>query len=95
LADVKTGVARLKILGGLSRVTLPDGTATTIEMSQFPTPVLLGDMLSSIQDQYGVEMRRDSILILVNGTEASLLQDLETIVGSDDEVVVIPMFHGG
>ncbi|MDG6907340.1 MAG: MoaD/ThiS family protein [Nitrososphaerota archaeon] len=40
-------------------------------------------------------MRRDSTLIIVNGVEARALEDLETEIVSGDEIVLLPMFHGG
>ena len=36
-----------------------------------------------------------NLLILVNGKEISALKGLETQIKEDDEVVVIPVSHGG
>jgi molybdopterin synthase sulfur carrier subunit len=38
---------------------------------------------------------RPNTLILVNGREISALEGLETIVEDGDEVVLIPVTHGG
>ena len=36
-----------------------------------------------------------SILILVNGKEISVLEGLETTIKKDDELVFVPVLHGG
>jgi len=36
-----------------------------------------------------------NVLVLVNGKEISALKGLETEINEDDEVMVIPVSHGG
>jgi MoaD family protein len=38
---------------------------------------------------------RTNVLILVNGKDTSVLDGLETVVKDGDEVVIIPVVHGG
>lgn len=38
---------------------------------------------------------RPNALILVNGKEISVLNGLDTMVESDDEVILVPVVHGG
>ena len=38
---------------------------------------------------------RPNMLILINGKEISVLKGLETEIKEDDEVIVIPVSHGG
>jgi molybdopterin synthase sulfur carrier subunit len=38
---------------------------------------------------------RTSMLVLVNGKEISVLQGLETVIKDGDEVVFVPVLHGG
>lgn len=38
---------------------------------------------------------RPNLLILINGREISSLSGLETTVGESDEVVLVPVSHGG
>lgn len=83
--------ATVKLVGNLS--SCADGRKVT-DLS-FEVPTKLSDILSKLQDTYRLDLRRDSILILVNGVEANALDDLETLVKSKDEIVLIPMFHGG
>jgi len=42
-----------------------------------------------------LEDPRPNTLILVNGKEISILNGLETIIRDGDEVVFIPVVHGG
>ncbi|MHB1867564.1 MAG: MoaD/ThiS family protein [Nitrososphaerales archaeon] len=58
-------------------------------------PVKLGSLVALLQREYNIELRRDSTLIMVNGVEARALEDLETNILPGDEVVLVPMFHGG
>jgi MoaD family protein len=41
------------------------------------------------------EDSRPNTLVLVNGREISVLDGLRTILKEDDEVVLIPVVHGG
>lgn len=42
-----------------------------------------------------LEDPRPNALILVNGKEISVLEGLETVVKDGDEVVFVPVIHGG
>ena len=42
-----------------------------------------------------LEDPRPNTLILVNGREISVLDGLETKLGDEDEVVIVPVVHGG
>lgn len=42
-----------------------------------------------------LENYRSNVLILVNGREVSVLDGLETMVKDGDEVVFVPILHGG
>ena len=72
---------------------MPDGVSVDNEVVS--TPVKLGLLLETLQSRYQLDLRRDSTLIIINGVEARALEDLETVVVSGDEVVLVPMFHGG
>lgn len=43
----------------------------------------------------GLEDPRPNTLILVNGREISVLNGLETVLKDGDEVVFVPVLHGG
>jgi molybdopterin converting factor small subunit len=55
----------------------------------------LGSVLEALEKDYGLELPRESTLVIVNGVEARALEDLDTVIRSGDEVVLVPMFHGG
>jgi molybdopterin synthase sulfur carrier subunit len=48
----------------------------------------------SLMDQQ-LEDPRPNVLILVNGREISVLNGLETNLQNGDEVVLVPVVHGG
>jgi molybdopterin converting factor small subunit len=83
--------ASIKIMGNLGR--MPSGERIDDEIVS--TPVRLGSLLETLQGKYHLDLRRDSTLVMINGVEARALEDLETIVLTGDEVVLVPMFHGG
>ncbi len=83
--------ALVRIHGSLGK--LPDGRK--VEVERVRVPVKVRDILSNLSKSFGVEIRRDSTLVLVNGVEANALMDLDTTVIGGDEVSLIPMFHGG
>jgi len=78
-------------LGDLGK--LPNGSRLGEE--EIVTPITIGEVLTSLCANHGITLRRDSTLILVNGVEANALEDLDTVVDAGDEVVLVPMFHGG
>lgn len=72
---------------------MPDGKKLDTELVE--TPVKIGSILELLRSTYGLEIRRDSTLVMVNGVEVNVLGDLDAIVLAGDEVVLLPMFHGG
>jgi molybdopterin converting factor small subunit len=59
------------------------------------TPAKLGSVLSILNQKYSLNLKRQNILILVNGIEANALSNLETVINTGDQIVILPMFHGG
>jgi molybdopterin converting factor small subunit len=83
--------ASVKLLGNLSKSS--DGKKLSVQTVD--VPVKLSKIIAIMNERHGLEIARENVLILVNGVEANALEDLDTIVGSTDQVVFIPMFHGG
>lgn len=87
-------VGSLRNITGKSRITLKlDGAKTLKEVievlvKKFPEAkrVLIDPEL---------EDPRPNTLIIVNGMEISVLNGLETILKDGDEVVFVPVSHGG
>lgn len=95
-SDVKSknndgSFATLRIHGHLGKTS--DGQK--IQQDEISAPVTVGELLSNLSRSLGLELRRDSTLVLVNGVEANALQDLDTVIQAGDEVALVPMFHGG
>lgn len=80
------------------------------EKSRFPMkleePVVIRKMIHRLTETFSPEFKRALIdpelndprpnaLILVNGKEISVLEGLETELNKGDEVVIVPVSHGG
>jgi molybdopterin converting factor small subunit len=83
--------ATVKVVGNLGK--MPGGKKIGIE--EIETPMKVRDLLGYLANAYGLDLRRDSTLVLVNGVEANALDDLETTIVAGDHVDLVPMFHGG
>ncbi|MDR0798084.1 MAG: MoaD family protein [Nitrososphaerota archaeon] len=57
-----------------------------LDIPDIKTTVILYQAVGSI---------KNNVLILVNGREISVLNGLDTQLYNDDEVVIIPVAHGG
>ena len=69
-------------------------------------PATVNDLVLKITDAFSSDFKRvlvdsqlddprPNALILVGGKEISALQGLETKVKDSDEIVLVPMIHGG
>jgi len=69
-------------------------------------PAIVGKVIQKLVEASSPEFRealidpelkdpRPNALILVNGKEISVLQGLETEVNKGDEIVLVPVSHGG
>lgn len=81
----------VKILGSLGNKEARNGI--NIELDGAFTK--LGALMEVLQAKCELQLRRDSTLVMVNGIEARALDDLDTTIRTGDEVVFVPMFHGG
>lgn len=59
------------------------------------TPIRLEEALRKVEDRLALKLPTHSVLVLVNGVEASIVGGMDAVINPDDEVVIIPMFHGG
>jgi len=91
LAPSDDGYATISVVGSLG--ILSDGKR--IGALRVEAPSKLGDLLKQVETKYSTELRRDSMLVLVNGVEAGALDGLETLIHAGDAVVLLPMLHGG
>jgi molybdopterin converting factor small subunit len=90
-AITPNGSAAVRSMGGLGRTAKKE----KIDKIFVSVPIKLDSLIVLLQKEYGIELRRDSTLIMINGVEARALGDLETVISHGDEVILVPMFHGG
>lgn len=90
----------LKFVGTL-RNTLGKGKISlavdgTLSLKQLISELVVKEpALKRSLDLQRLEELQSSTLILVNGREISVLGGLETVLADGDEVVFVPVVHGG
>jgi molybdopterin converting factor small subunit len=90
------GFATIKLVGNLGHAANKEKIQSShLEQVSMNVPIKLGTAIQTLEKEHGLHLPRDSILILVNGIEANALDDLDTIITENDDVVLVPMFHGG
>jgi len=93
-------VLNIKFIGALRHIS--GKTRLTVA---YKTGMLLKDLLaeihcssSTVYKSLGDSQANNSVenaLILVNGREISVLDGLETKISDGDEIVFVPVIHGG
>lgn len=81
-------------ISGKDGLRLKFGRSVSLRTLVKKTVEKLPMLKSSLIDPESGEPRR-TILVLVNGKEISVLNGLETRVKDEDEVVFVPVVHGG
>lgn len=80
---------RVKLFGNLKRVL----EKSEIEIENVKT---VADLLNFISKMIKSEtIQLSNTLVIVNGIEVSTLQREETMLKDGDEIVLIPVVHGG
>lgn len=87
-------VGSFRGISGKDKLTLKFGRSVSLTALVAKTVERLPKLRSSLIDPESGEPRR-SMLVLVNGREISVLNGLETRVNDEDEVVFVPVVHGG
>jgi molybdopterin converting factor small subunit len=87
-------VGSFRGISGKGKLTLKFGRPVSLAALVNKTVEQLPKLKSSLIDPESGEPRR-SMLVLVNGREISVLNGLETRVNDEDEVVLVPVVHGG
>jgi len=91
----------VKLLGVLRKFSGRDRVLVKMEK-----PATVGKAIEKLTEAFSYEFKqslvdpelqdpRPNALILVNGKEISVLRGLETEVEDDDEIVLVPVSHGG
>jgi molybdopterin converting factor small subunit len=89
-----------RFIGAFKGITNKDKLEIKFEETVFLREVInriVEDLPKLEQALIGPELEdpRSNALILINGKEISVLNGLETIVKDEDEVVFVPVLHGG
>ncbi len=91
----------IEFVGALRKLAGKD--AVSLEFDSF---IFVKDVIFKLANLFSKEFRqalvdpelndpRPNVLILLNGTEISALEGLETRVENNDKLVLIPVSHGG
>ncbi|MCS7115541.1 MAG: MoaD/ThiS family protein [Nitrososphaerota archaeon] len=93
-------VVTFKFLGGFRNMSRKSKIAL-----KFESPVSLREAVEKIINEFPALQKalidpelgdvRPNSLIIVNGKEISVLNGLETVLKDGDEVVFVPVLHGG
>ncbi|MCX8192015.1 MAG: MoaD/ThiS family protein [Nitrososphaerales archaeon] len=83
-------MVKIKLLGSLRAIL----GKSEVEIENVKTVSDLLNSLKMVGDKR-VNLQLSNTLIIVNGTEVSALQGLNTNLKDDDDIVLIPVIHGG
>ncbi len=95
--NIEINVKLLGVLRGVSGkscITIGLENPTVRKMMQKLVETLPGEAKKLLADSSAGYVH-PNLLVLINGKEISALKGLETQIKEDDEVIVIPVSHGG
>jgi molybdopterin converting factor small subunit len=96
MTQTSKGYAKFRFAGSSSQFTVtPSSDRPRIKGESIEAPVRLYDAIRELESRQHLKLPDHSLLILVNGVESSILGGPDAIVNDGDDVVIIPMFHGG
>jgi MoaD family protein len=87
-------IGALRHISGVDELALNDEEGTSIRTLMNEITKEDPELKQSLIDQQ-LEDPRPNALILVNGREISVLNGLDTSLKDGDEVVLVPVVHGG
>jgi MoaD family protein len=87
-------VGALRHISGKTQLTMPFQEGTSIQDLVTQLSMQMPGLKHTFCDQELNDSRSNS-LILVNGKEISILKGYETKLSDKDEVVFVPVVHGG
>jgi sulfur-carrier protein len=90
----------IKFIGALRHISGKTQLTVSLQESSCVKELLtkLSQEFPSLEKTFNDQQLNDSrsnALILVNGREISVLNGLETKLNDDDEIVFVPVVHGG
>ena len=87
-------IGALRRISGVNELALDSKKNTSVKELMNEITERMSALKQSLIDQQ-LEDPRPNTLILVNGREISVLNGLETILKNGDEIVLVPVVHGG
>ncbi len=87
--------ASIRFLGSMSQFRVSPDQKIDGKNLSLATPIRLEEALQKLEEKFGLKLPTHSILILVNGIESTIVGGLDAMIEENDEVAIIPMFHGG
>lgn len=87
-------VGSFRGLSGKNVLTVAFGKSVSVEVLVKKVVESLPKLKNALINPNSGEPRRN-MLVLVNGREISVLDGFETTLNDDDEVVFVPVMHGG
>ncbi|MCL1978419.1 MAG: MoaD family protein [Candidatus Bathyarchaeota archaeon] len=88
-------VGALRHIAGKPKMVIPYMTCFSVKDLIQKIVIDIPEIKASIIDQQADGTIKTNALILVNDREISVLNGLDTLLASGDEVVFIPVVHGG
>src|SRR5579862_2955996 len=96
IESMKPCTATVRVAGSTKQFrTGTLGPSQSMKAQTIDTPTKLAQAISKLEEALQVKFPTHSILVLVNGVEASVLGGMDALIERGDEVVILPMFHGG
>jgi molybdopterin converting factor small subunit len=93
-------IVNVKFVGSFRSISGKDKLRLTLEGSTSLRNVIERMVMGHPKlEEAFIDRERDepktSMLILVDGKEISVLKGLDTLIGDGDEIVFVPVLHGG
>jgi molybdopterin converting factor small subunit len=86
---------KVKLFGTLARHSR-EKTVTVSLVEGLPLPEFLEELKSKLpENPDSAILNLNEILVLLNGKEISILEEEKTKISPGDEIVLLPIFHGG
>jgi molybdopterin converting factor small subunit len=97
-AGKKNGFAEFRLVGSFGQFKKTDARSAgdrNLKSQSLEAPLKLEQAIEKIGERLQLKLPLHSMLILINGIEASVLGGMDAVINENDNVVIVPMFHGG
>jgi molybdopterin converting factor small subunit len=85
----------VKLFGALTRYS-KKGTVTISLVETLPLTEFLEELNSKLPENFdSAILNLSEVLVILNGREISVLREKNTMISPGDEIVLLPVSHGG